>query len=120
MSESERKREVLKLLEESDLPESEKKLLCDFLVENHLAFSLEKGERGETDLIHMEIDTGDVTPKKQPVRRMPYAARSEITRQLKEMQENSVIQASKSPWLSLKERWLPQILHRLPRVEFGP
>ena len=100
MSESERKREVLKLLEEPDLPEPEKKLLCDFLVENHLAFSLEKGERGETDLIHMEIDTGDATPKKQPVRRMPYAARSEIARQLKEMQENGVIQASKSPWSS--------------------
>ena len=48
----------------------------------------------------MEIDTGDATPQKQPVRRMPFAARSEIARQLKSMQENGVIQASKSPWLS--------------------
>ena len=113
MSESERKREGLKLLEEADLPGPEKKVLCDFLVENHLAFSLEKGERGETDLIHMEIDTGDATPKKQPVRRMPYTARSEIARQLKEMQENGVpFVESSSP--RPKERWLPQILHRLP------
>ena len=100
MSNSERKREVLKALEEPDLPEPEKKLLCNFLAENHLAFSLEKGERGETDLIQMEIDTGDAAPKKQPIRRMPYAARSEIARQLKDMQENGVIQASKSPWSS--------------------
>ena len=48
----------------------------------------------------MEIDTGDAAPKKQPVRKMPYAARSKIARQLKDMQENGVIQASKSPWSS--------------------
>ena len=88
------------MLGEPDLPTPEKKLLCQFLTENHLAFSLEKGERGETDLIQMEIDTGDATPRKQPVRRMPFAARSEVARQLKDMQENGVIQASKSPWSS--------------------
>ena len=57
-------------------------------MDNHITFSLEKGERGETDLIQMEIDTGDAAP------------RSEIAfaRQLKDMQENGVIQASKSPW----------------------
>ena len=48
----------------------------------------------------MEIDTGDAAPRKQPVRRIPLAARSEIARQLKDMQENGVIQASKSPWSS--------------------
>ena len=97
---NERKRELLKVLGEPDLPAPEKELLCEFLAENHLAFSLEKGERGETDLIQMEIDTGDATPRKQPVRRMPFAARSEVARQLKDMQENGVIQASKSPWSS--------------------
>ena len=48
----------------------------------------------------MEIDTGDAAPWKQPVRRMPFAARSEIARQLKDMQENGVIQVSRSPWSS--------------------
>ena len=81
------------------LPEPEKKILYDFLAENHLAFSLEKGERGETDLIQMEIDTDGATTQKQPARRMPFAARSEIAQQLKDMQ-NGVIPASKSPWLS--------------------
>lgn len=46
--------------------------------EHPLAFSLGKGEHGETDLIQMEIDTGDAAPRKQLVRRMPFAARSEI------------------------------------------
>ena len=100
ISESDRKSKLMKMLEKPDLPQSENKILCDFLAENHLAFSLEKGERGETDLIQMEIDTGDATPRKEPVRRMPFAARSEIARQLKDMQENGVIQASKSPWSS--------------------
>ena len=98
ISDDERKRELLSVLEEPGLPQSEKKLLCDFLVENHLAFSFEKGEHGETDLIQVEIDTADTAPRKQPVRRMPFAALSEITRQLKDMQENGVIQASKSSW----------------------
>ena len=61
----------MKALEEPDLPEPERKHLCDFLAESHLVFSLEKGECGETDLIQMEIDTGDTAAKKQPVRRMP-------------------------------------------------
>ena len=78
ISDSERKRKVLEVLEEPDLPEPEKKLLCDFIAENHFARSLEKGEHGETGLIQMEIDTGDAAPRKQPVRRMPFAGRSEI------------------------------------------
>jgi hypothetical protein len=96
MSDGKRKIEFLKVLEEPDLPEPNKKLFCDFLAENHLVFSLEKGECGETDLIQMETDIGDAAPKNQPVR-MPSAARSQVARQLKDMQENGVIQA---PWSS--------------------
>ena len=96
-SDDKRKQELLKKLEEPDLPDAEKTLLCNFLTNNHLAFSLEDGERGETDLVEMVIDA---SPKKQPLRRMPFAARSEIARQLKEMQHNGVVQPSKSPWSS--------------------
>ena len=48
----------------------------------------------------MEIDTGDARPKHQPVRRTPFAARQEIARQLKQMQEQNVIYPSDSPWAS--------------------
>ena len=45
----------------------------------------------------MEIDTGDTTPKKQPPRRMPFMVREEVARQLKNMQQDGVIEPSNSP-----------------------
>ena len=71
-----------------------------FLVEYHSAFSLEDGEREETSLTEMDIDTGDATPKKLPARRMPLAVRREVSRQLQAMQAAGVIQPSNSPWSS--------------------
>ena len=69
------KRKLMKQLEEPHLLEPEKSQLCEFLADHHEAFSLEEGERGETDLIQMEIDIGSAPPKRQPVRRMPFAVR---------------------------------------------
>ena len=88
------------LLEEPDLPKEEKATLLKFLTNHHHAFCLEEGERGETDLVLMEIETGDACPKRQRVRRMPPLVRHEVARQLEEMQRNGVIQPSKSPWAS--------------------
>ena len=48
----------------------------------------------------MRIDTGDVAPKKQPMRRVPFAVRQEVARQLQQMQRDGVIQLSNSPWAS--------------------
>ena len=96
----ERRKRVAEFVGEPDLPQREKEILCDFLADHHEAFSLCVGERGETDLVQMEIETGDVRPKKQPLRRMPFAARHEIAKQVHEMQRNCVIQPSKSPWSS--------------------
>ena len=66
-----------------------------------MAFALDKCERGETDMVQMEILTGDTPPKRLPVRRTPFAVRGEIARQLREMQDNGVISPSASPWASL-------------------
>ena len=87
--------EVPSLLSRGDATEL-KQLLCD----NHDVFSLEEGERGETNLTEMEIDTGDVTPRRVPLRRMPLAVRREVARQLETMQKAGVIQPSQSPWSS--------------------
>ena len=38
------------------------------------------------NLVQMKIDTGNSSAKKQALRRMPYAARQEIARQIEEMQ----------------------------------
>ena len=78
--------------------EAEKSKLLNFLEDHYEAFSLEDGECGETDLVELEIDTGDAKPKKQRMRRMAIAVREEVSRQLKTMQETGVIRPSTSPW----------------------
>ena len=95
-----RKKELVELLNPLELPESDAASLQEFLISNHDVFSLEDGERGETDLVSMEIKTGDSLPCKQPLRRMPFVVRKEVAKQLKDMQRNNVIQPSSSPWSS--------------------
>ena len=68
--------------------------LIELLEEYHGAFSLEEGERGVTDLVSMQIDTGDSRPRRQQARRMPFAVRNEVAKQLKAMQTSRVIQPS--------------------------
>jgi len=45
-------------------------LLCD----HHDVFVLSEGERGEIDLIQMDIETGDAGSIRQHPHRMPYSA----------------------------------------------
>ena len=96
---AERKKKLLQLLPEPELPPREKQTLYNFLAGYHHIFSLE-GERGETDLVQMEINTGDAPPKKQPTRRVSFTLRQEVARQLDQMQKQGVIQPSRSPWAS--------------------
>ena len=74
--------------------------MLTFLTDHHQAFCLDENERGETDLVQFQIDTGDASPKKQAPRRMPFAVRQEVARQLKQMQDSGVVQPSSSPWAS--------------------
>ena len=99
-NDQQRREELLKLIGEPDLPKAEKEELLAFLADHHEAFSLEDGERGETDLVQLEIDTGDSPSKRQPLRRMPFTARQEVAKQLNKMQRDGVIQPSQSPWAS--------------------
>ena len=85
---------------DSSLTRKEKDQLKNFLLANHDAFALMEGERGETDQIQMQIDTGSSLPLYQPARRTPFAAREEIARQLHQMQQQGVISPSTSPWAS--------------------
>lgn len=85
-----------------------KQRLHRLLEEYHSAFSLDEGERGETDLVEMEIHTGDASPRRVAARRMPLAERQEVSRHLQKMQDNGIIRLSNSPWAShivmVKER----------------
>ena len=84
----------------SNIPEQARRQLVNTLEKYHNAFSLLEGERGETDLTELTIETGDTSPKRQPARRVPFALRQELARQLQKMQEEGVIQPSSCPWAS--------------------
>ena len=68
------------LLDETQAAEFE-----TFLGQYHDVFSLEDGERGETNLTEMVIETGDSPPQRVPAHRMPLAVHREVARQLKNM-----------------------------------
>ena len=76
----------------------QRRRLVHFLRDHHTAFALEEHERGKTDLVEMDIDTNDADPRRCSPRRMPFAIRGEVARQLDHMQSAWVIQPSTSPW----------------------
>lgn len=98
----ESRKKLVALLESelADAPQSERSELTALLQKHHSVFSLDKGERGETTMIEMHINTGDAIPKKQPMRRVPFAVRQEVAKQLLKMQRDRVIQSLSSPWAS--------------------
>ena len=100
LSPEERKQLLLEMVKLPELEASESKKVRKFLAEHHDIFSLEDGERGETNLTQLVINTGDAAPMKQPPRKMPFVVRQEVAKHLKKMQETGVIQPSSSPWSS--------------------
>ena len=64
---ADRQRRLLEMIgKPAILDEQQCQQLHEFLAEQHEAFSLDPGERGETDLLQFGIDTGDATPTRQP------------------------------------------------------
>ena len=57
-NEEERRKKMVQL---TDVPQTETEQLRAFLVDNHSVFSLDEGERGETSSVKMNIDTGTVS-----------------------------------------------------------
>ena len=101
MSQSERLSLLRETVGKPDLLDTEQSRKLHMLLEDyHSAFSLEEGERGETDLVEMEICMGDASPRRVAARRMPLAVRQEVSRQLQKMQDEGIIQPSNSPWAS--------------------
>ena len=101
VSDDDRKRRLLEMLDVSGIPDpNHVEYLKNFLAEYHQAFSIDPGERGETELVQVEVDTGTASPRRQPVRHMPFAVRQEVGKHLNDMQQSGVIQPSSSPWAS--------------------
>ena len=76
------------------LTSHQRQQLLNFLQDHHATFALEEHERGETDLMEMNIDTGDAEPRRCAPRRMPFAVRAEVARQLDHMQAAGAISQS--------------------------
>ena len=78
------------------------------LKQYHGVFSIDEGERGETNHVEFNTDIGESIPIKQVARRVSLAAGQEIAAQLSKMQEEGVIQPLNSPWASpvvLVRKW---------------
>ena len=55
---------------------------------------------GKTNRLEHSIPTGDATPIRQPIRRVPPPQRQEICDLLNDMLDRDVIEPSSSPWAS--------------------
>ena len=114
----ERRKKLLEMLPLRDVPASDAQQLRTFLANNHDVFSLEEGERGETSLVMMEIDTGDETPQKQPPRRMPFRSYTSIegyaTRWRDTTLELPMVQPSSD---GKEERWVSPLLCGLQKTK---
>ena len=89
--EKQRQEKLKETVGDVDLPDEEKEAFQALLARHHRAFCLEEGERGEMDLIRMEIDTGGAHSRKQRVPRLPFALRQVVAKQLGDMQRQGVI-----------------------------
>ena len=76
-----RKEELRKLIGKPKLLDKKQtKDLLNFITDHHTAFCLDIQERGETNLVEMEIHTGDEAPRKVAARRMPFAVCQEVAK----------------------------------------
>ena len=65
-------------LDNSALSPDQQEKLLPLLEVFHDVFSLENGDRGETDVIQVQIATDGAPPRAQPVRCVPFAVRQEV------------------------------------------
>ena len=64
-------------------------------------FAESESDVGVTDLTFHEIDTGDVRPLRQPVRRLPYGEmRAAVEHEVDKLVNADIARASTSPWAS--------------------
>ena len=101
---SQRKAKPLDYLNEggvnSNLTTKEHQQMLSFLKDHCDVFSLDDGDKGETDLVEMTNETGNAVPKEQAVHRTPFTVRHKVDVQLQKMLKQNIIQPSCSSWMS--------------------
>ncbi|KAK2577752.1 hypothetical protein KPH14_011855, partial [Odynerus spinipes] len=63
-------------------------------------FARDSGQVGQCDLVQHKVNTQGHVPTKQAPRRLPFHRRAEVEELLAKMEEQGVIEKSKSPWSS--------------------
>ena len=92
--------EVLHVSNTSDLTERQQAEFQDLLNKHNTLFAKTDRELGRTDLVEMEIDTGDHPPIHQRPYRSPLSQRTVIEQHVNDMLSADVIKSSSSPWAS--------------------
>lgn len=80
------------------LTQEQKSILFDSLVSYKDIIVGPDGKFGRTKLVKHRIDTGDHKPIKIPPRRLPFAQREIVEKDIKKMLDNNIIEPSESPW----------------------
>ena len=74
--------------------------LKSLLIEFSGVFSAGPGDIGRTNLVTHQINTGDARPIRQQARRLPLHKKLEAEKEITNMLERDIIEASCSPWAS--------------------
>ena len=85
---------------ETDLGSGEREKFIDLLCSFEDIFARSNSDLGMTSILKHSINTGNATPVRQPVRRLPPHYRDNVRQLLGEMLENDVGEKSTSPWAS--------------------
>ena len=85
---------------DDSISESASLALESILVSYMDVFSQNESDLGLTNIIMHHIDTGDVKPVRQPLRRFPPANVESISQHVDTMLEQGVIKPASSPWAS--------------------
>ena len=80
--------------------DKQKEELVNVLVKVSKAFALSDDELGETSVVEHSIDTKDAPPVSTNPRRIPYSLRTELEKELENLQRTGCIEKSNSPYAS--------------------
>lgn len=84
----------------TELTQDQKEQFYALLSQYADVFAFTSSDLGRTNELSHQINTGNATPIRQAVRRIPPDRRKEVQKLLGDMLANKVIQPSKSPWAS--------------------
>ena len=102
---------------ESEYSENEVKQVKDLLQDYKDVFSQNEYDIGRSNLVPHTIETVGEKPRRSGVRPLNPSLREEVEKQLKILQENDMIEPSKSefacPVVGAKKRWIISFLLRL-------